>query len=227
MHRSDYAAGFGNHNYGCKIMFEGSNITSPCFTSLITWRYVLEGKIDGIIIWRESSVFRNMYTNFNDRCKTNQGLLAVLNTLFPEVYGDRIQCIQLIHCYHRSTIQMQQKYMNECDLLIEASVPIDLHGDIYDGFLTTCDNVFREVIPQVYTNYVVIGSPIITRAAVNQLVESYIVSMQSHFNTFNDLLGFKQKSAMKKNEHLLKSGYYKRQVFYNILATSRQKNPHG
>ena len=30
---------------------------------------------------------------------------------------------------------------------------------------------------------------------------------------------------MKKNEHLLKSGYYKRQVFYNMLATSRQKNP--
>ena len=225
MHRSDYAAGFGNHNYGCNITFQGSDSSSFSFTSLITWRHVLEGKIDGVMIWRESSDFRNVYTNFNDRCKTNQGLVAVLNMLFLEVYGDCIQCMHLIHCYHRSTIKMQQKHMNACDLLIEASVPIDLHGAIYDGFLTTCDNVFREAIQQAYINHVVIGSPIITCAAVNQLVESYIVSMQSHFNTFNDLLGFKQKSVMKKNEHLLKSGYYKRQVFYNMLATSRQKNP--
>ena len=30
---------------------------------------------------------------------------------------------------------------------------------------------------------------------------------------------------MKKNEYLLKSGYYKRQVFYNMLDMSRQNNP--
>ena len=28
MHRSDYSAGFGNHNYGCNIRFEGSDTTT-------------------------------------------------------------------------------------------------------------------------------------------------------------------------------------------------------
>ena len=110
MHWLDYAARFGNHNYGCNITFKGTKSSSFSFTSLITWRHVLDGKIDGIMIWREGSLFRNIYTNFNDRCKTNQGLLAVLSTLFLEVYGDRIQCMHLIYCYHRSTIHMQQKY---------------------------------------------------------------------------------------------------------------------
>ena len=180
MYRPDYAAGFGNHNYGCNITFKGTKSSSLSFTSLITWRHVLDGKIDGIMIWREGSIFRNVYTNFYDRCKTNQGLLAVLNSLFLEVYGDRIQCMHLLHCYHRCTIQMQQKYMNACDILISASAPIDLNGVLYEGFLAKCDNVFREAIQRTYTNYVIIGSPIITRIAVNNMVESYISSMHSH-----------------------------------------------
>ena len=114
--------------------------------------------------------------------------------------------------------------MKACDIVISASAPIDLNGVLYEGFLAQCDNVFREAIQQTYTNYVIIGSPVITQIAVNNMVESYITSMQSHFNAFNDLLGFKQKSVMKKNEHLTQSGYYKRQVFYNMLAMSRQKN---
>ena len=119
---------------------------------------------------------------------------------------------------------MQQKYMKVCDILISASAPIDLNGVLYDGFLTQCDNLFREVMQQSYTNYIIIGSPIITRFTVNNFVESYITFIQSHFNAFNDLLGFKQKSVMKKNEHLTQSGHYKRQVFYNMLAMSSQKN---
>lgn len=72
---------------------------------------------------------------------------------------------------------MKDKYMKACDLLIEASAPIDLNGVVYEGFLTKCDNVFREVIERSYTNYDIIGSPIITRIDVKNLVESYIMSM--------------------------------------------------
>ena len=97
--------------------------------------------------------------------------------------------------------------MKGCNILIESSAPIDLNGVIYDGFLTTCDKVFREVIQLAYTNYVVIGSPIITRTTINKLVKCYIVSLQSHFNTFDETLGLKQKSVMKEKIHLMKSGY--------------------
>ena len=73
MHRSDYSAGFGNHNYGCNVIFEGSDsIANPIrHTCLITWKHVLEGKIDGIMVWKESNIFRNVYSNFADCCKTN------------------------------------------------------------------------------------------------------------------------------------------------------------
>ena len=103
MHRSDYSAGFGNHNYDCNVSFKGSDSTANPMsrTCLITWNHVLEGKIDGIMEWREINIFRNVYSNFAHHCKTNQGVLAVLNTLFPKVYEDRIQCMHLIHCYHR------------------------------------------------------------------------------------------------------------------------------
>ena len=228
MHRSDYTAGFGNHNYGCNVSFEGSDsqanpITHSC---LITWKQVLEGKIDGIMVWRENSIFRNVYSNFDDRCKTNQGVLAVLNTLFPEVYGDRIQCMHLIHCYHRTTIKMQQKYIKASDIIIDSYSPIDLNGKVYDEFLNRCDSYFQEAIKLAYTDYVVIGSPIVTRPVIDMLVDSYVNSMKSHFDTFYEILGFKSKSKQTKNTHLNQSGFYKRQVFYNMLAMSRQKNPH-
>ena len=226
MHRSDYSAGFGNHNYGCHVSFKVSDSTAHpmSHTYLITWKHVLEGKIDGIMIWRHSSMFRNVYPNFADRCKTNRGVLAVLNTLFPEVYGDRIQCMHLIHCYHRATIKMQQKHITASDIVIDSYSPIDLNGKVYDEFLNRCDSIFEKAIKLAYTDYVVIGSPIITRAVIDTLVECYITSMKSHFDTFYKLLGFKLKSKKQENIHLIQSGFYKRKIFYNMLAMSRQKN---
>ena len=228
MHRSDYLAGFGNHNYGCNVVFEGLDQSTSNYishTCLITWKHVLEGKIDGIMVWRESNLFRNVYSNFADRCKTNQGALAVLNSLFPEVYGDRIQCMHLIHCYHRTTIQMQQTYIKASDIIIDSYSPIDLNGKVYNEFLIRCDTCFKEAIKLAYTDYVVIGSPIVLRSVIDTLVECYITSMKSHFLAFYELLGFKSKSKLTKNLHLEQSGYYKRHVFYNMLAMSRQKNP--
>ena len=93
MHRSNYSAVFRNQNYGCNVVFEGLDQSTENYishTCLITRKHILEGKIDGIIVWRESILFRNVCSNFADRCKMNQGVLAVLNTVFPEVYGDRI-----------------------------------------------------------------------------------------------------------------------------------------
>ena len=48
--------------------------------------------------------------------------------------------------------------------------------------------------------------------------------MKSRFDTFYELLGFKLKSKNQENTHLIQSGFYKRKVFYNMLAMSRQKN---
>ena len=224
MNYSDYAAGFGNHNYGCNLLFHNDEAENN-FNLLITWREVLDGRQDGIQLWRSGSSFRNVYQKFCDRRKTNQGTIAVFNRLFPEVYGDRIQCMHLIHCYYRSTIIMQQKYITECESRIKSYAPIKMHGQPYEEFLKKCDNVFELAIKKPYYDYVVIGSPIISRDTISSLVDLYITSMPTHFDTFFDLLGFKFKSNLTKNKHLTQTGFYKRQVFYNMLAMARQKNP--
>ena len=107
MHYSDYAASFGNHNYGCKVMIQSDDCdTNNTYNSLITSKEVMYGKLDDIQIWRSGAAFCNVYHNFCDRRKTNQGIIVVLNILFLEVYSDRIQYMYLIHCYYRSTIIM-------------------------------------------------------------------------------------------------------------------------
>ena len=80
MHMSDYTAGFGNHNYGSNVTFVGDR--NEPINVLVTWKQVLEGRRDGIMIWRQGSSFRNVFLNFSDRCKTNQGMLALINYLF-------------------------------------------------------------------------------------------------------------------------------------------------
>ena len=178
------------------------------------------------MVWREGDSFRNVFINFSDRGETNQGMLALMNTLFLEVYGDRIQCMYLIHCYYRKTILMQQQYMKQADIKINYHAPIDMSSDVYNNLLTTCDLIFKKAIELTYTDYVVIGNPIITSEIPGLMVDLYTASMPSHFKVFFEILGFNQKSALTRNVHLRQSGYYKKQVFYNMLPISRQRNPH-
>ena len=133
----------------------------------------------------------------------NQGVLAGLNTLFPDVYGNLIQCMHLIHCYYRTMIKIQQKYIKASDMIIDLYSPIDLNCKVYDEFLNRCDSYFQEAIKLAYTNYVVIGNPIVTRPVIDTLVGSYVNSMKSHFDTFYELLGFKSKQ--KNKEYSFKS----------------------
>ena len=47
MHISGYAAGFCNHNYGCNVTFDDRG---EIVTALVTWKQVLEGKRDGVLV---------------------------------------------------------------------------------------------------------------------------------------------------------------------------------
>ena len=51
MHISDYSDGFGNHNHGSNVMF--GECDHEMIAVLVTWKHVLEGKRDGIMVWRE------------------------------------------------------------------------------------------------------------------------------------------------------------------------------
>ena len=70
-----------------------------------------------------------------------------------------------------------------------------------------------------------IGQPIMNRFKVDELVCLYKDNFANHYNAMYSMLGFRKKQGITKNKHLCLSGYYDRQVFYNFLAMSRQKNP--
>ena len=61
MHHPDYTADFGNHNYGCSIMFQNNDLESiKEYSSLLTRKEVLDSKLDGIQVWRSGGSFRNV-----------------------------------------------------------------------------------------------------------------------------------------------------------------------
>lgn len=98
MHHSDYAADFGNHNYGCNLMFHNNEgEMNDNYNLLISLKEVLDMRQNRIKKWSSGVSFQKVYQNVCDRRQTNQGIIAVLNNLFIEIYGGRIQCIHLIH----------------------------------------------------------------------------------------------------------------------------------
>lgn len=66
MHQSEFAAGFGNHNYGYNVMFHNyDGGTNENYNSFITYIETLNGKQDGIQIWSSGMAsFRNVNQNF-------------------------------------------------------------------------------------------------------------------------------------------------------------------
>ena len=221
IHLRDYEVGFGNHNYGCTIDFSSNTHTHSV---LLIWNEVLQGRKNGIQVWRSGTTYRDVFSNFADRSKTSHGLTALFNSLYDEVYGDRLQSLHLISCFNRATIKSQNKALREYEVMVSDNKPIILEGDVYNDLLEKCNNAFGSAIKKCYTDFVVIGQPIINRTKVDEMVCLYKHTMSRHYTIMFTMLGYNKKTGLTMNKHLCETGYYDRQVFYNFLAMSRQKN---
>ena len=118
MHVSDYLADFGNHNYGCTLQFSLQHST------LLTWTSVLEGRKDGIQVWRRSHDFRNVFLNYSARIKTSSGLMSLTNLLYGEIYGDRVQALHILDCHNRATITAQNRQVKEYESIVQSNAPV-------------------------------------------------------------------------------------------------------
>ena len=222
MHAKDYESGFGHHNYGCTIDFVSEKET---YSLLLTWSEILEGRRQGIQVWYVSDSYKEVSSNFHDRRKTSQGVTALFNLLYDEVYGDRLQSMHLINCFNRATVRNQNKTIRDYDKIISDNKPIVLDGEVYNSFLEKCNDTFGNAIIKCYSDFVVIGQPILSRKEIDDMVRLYKDQMPNHYNAIYSMLGCKKKQGITRNNHLTQSGYYDRQVFYNFLSMSRQKNP--
>ena len=90
MDRQDLMNAFGKDNYGSVISIKSiPNDTSA--SKLITWKDVLNGGSTGIQLWSRGDRFRNLYSVFEKKRRSEDTIFALLNALYHEVYGDRMQ----------------------------------------------------------------------------------------------------------------------------------------
>ena len=163
----------------------------------------MEGRMDGVQVWRHTTDFRNVYSNYKDRRKTSRGIHALTNQLFEEVYGDRVQALHLLYFHNKSIILIQNLQLKTIEYSVRGLEPVVFNGEKYHTFLRECNATFESAIKQCYTNFVVIGAPLISRSMIDSLVQSYKVNMTSHYTTFFRMFGFDKKKQRNK-ERLLK-----------------------
>lgn len=132
MQLSDYKQGFRHHNYGCTIDFASENET---FSLLITWGEIVDGRRNGVQVWRGSDTYRDVYTNFADRSKTSRGMIVLFNSLYDKVYGDRLQSLHLIDCFDRAMVKNQNKSIREYETTIKDNKLIVLKGNDCNSLL--------------------------------------------------------------------------------------------
>ena len=130
-------------------------------------------KKNGIQIWHGGEDYQDVYTNFADRSKTTQGLNSLMNSLYSEVYGDRLQCLHLLLSYHRANNKYQSVTIRKYDSLLQNFEPAVLEGESYNLLLSDLNTSFGVSIKKCYGDFVVIGRPIITRTEIDVLVALY------------------------------------------------------
>ena len=100
--------GLGSKNSVCLVDFGAGNDGDEIY-KLITWNMVLRaGGITGVQVWSKRKEFCNLATAFNNRNKTNIGLVSLLNIMYHKMYDDRLQCLYLLSSFYRTQVKQKQ-----------------------------------------------------------------------------------------------------------------------
>ena len=94
----------GMQKLGYFINF-GDNYHSDPICKLTTWIMVLKGGISGAHVQSESAEFRNLETALSNQKKAKIGLVSLLNVIFCEIFGDRMQCMCVIWYFYRAQLK--------------------------------------------------------------------------------------------------------------------------
>ena len=217
---SDLIKGFGNDNYGSYIKIGHDSI-------LLTWNEVMNGKQTGIQIWRKTEKYRDVYSLFKSRRKTKDGLLMILNTLFHEVVGDRIQLYHLLTCYYRAMLTHSSTLLLETRNLLAIYEPVVLEGVQYHKLLTLIDERFKVAIEKTYCQFCSINKAILSNEDINDLISKYKTFLPRHYETMRRMMVFDKKESLQRNKHLTIMNVYNRQLFHQFLSQVRIVNSHN
>ena len=80
------------------------------------------GRTDGLQVWLQRNLYRNLSTLFDNRRTKDQVLLQLVNLLYLELFGGRVQVLAICTCYygsHYSTTKSLFKKAETTDDIIE------------------------------------------------------------------------------------------------------------
>lgn len=106
--------------------------------------------MDGIQVWGITNEFTNIYANYKYRRKTSHGIHVLINQLFEEVYGDRVQELYLIDCHNKSIISIHNLQLKTIESSVKGFEPVVFDIEKYYIFLSECNAIFESTIKQYY-----------------------------------------------------------------------------
>ena len=107
--------------------------------------------------------------------------------------------MHILDCHNRATITAQNRHVKVCENIVQSYAPVVFEGDAYTAFLSHRNDTFEINIKKCYTDFVIIGQPIITKSVIDGLVSRYKIEMSSHYETFYKMFGFNKKAGEKRN----------------------------
>ena len=222
MNETKFLHGFGNGHFGSFVNFEYFETQR-----LITWAEVLYGRDSGLQIWCNASMFsfRDLFTLFSNKRRSNQALLNLLHNFYLEYLGDKISTMEVMLCYYKSlSKQKSEEAVYYQNLVIQLEPPL-LDGDNFHNLLSFVDKTFQNGIQRTYTQFCSLGGCIIDTNERDKLISRYKTVMPNHYKMIKLMMGIKSYENLSKNDALKQTHFYDKKLFYAFLSSSRSKNP--
>ena len=205
----------------------GAYVQSPTASNrkLLTWQVVIEGKMDGLQVWKKGVQKRNVFDILEHKTSKRE-IYLIFHLLYHEAYGDLGQCHSLKDDYNRSVIKLQTKEIksltekfNEVNQMTEPFT-----GDKFILVLKEIDETFKSACIQCYSEFNSFNEPIVPQNKMKELMTYYMNTLPSYHKLLSQILTFDKKKKKKKNKHLVDKNYYDLLIFYQFLSLARIRN---
>ena len=161
---------------------------------------------------------------FENKRRSSDALMSLLNNFYSESYGDRHAISQVLNSFYKASNKQRISEIASLKLQMKnVEIPI-LSGSSYDKLLNEIDLTFQTAFHRCYSSFCSLGVPLIADNERDILISSHKNLMPNCFNAMMKMLGMDLKSNSTKNEVLMKTGFYERRIFYMFLSQSRIRN---
>ena len=122
-------------------------------------------------------------------------------------------------------LNVDKRVSEKLSLELKEETNLTFDSEAYFCLVDKVDNIFKQALNSTYCEFSVLGDPIVASSQVDELILDYKTTLRPHYLMMKKLLGINKKEKYTKNDHLIKSGYYDRLIFFNFLTLVRVKNP--